>query len=76
MRDPVDPNSRIVGFRLDYALHKRLKLWCVAREMTLQDAFSQMVAFWLQDVQEARVLQGGKVAAGYTQLSTVPEKRP
>ena len=48
MRHPIDPNSRIVGFRLHVALHRRLKALCAAHDMTLQEAFSQAILAWLK----------------------------
>ena len=77
MKHPIDPNSRIVGFRLDHELHKRLKVWCVTHECSLQDAFSRMVTQWVGTQNTlAWGLQGEGMAAGYTQPSTAPGTRP
>ena len=79
MRQPADPNSRIVGFRLDHGLHKRLKMLCVAHEMSLQEAFTQAILQWLAaDASYKKVpsLHGEQVAAGYTQPGTAPGTRP
>ena len=77
MKHPIDPDSRIVGFRLHVALHRRLKTLCAAHDMTLQEVFSQAIIQWLATAEyKASSLQAGRVAAGYTQLSTAPETRP